>query len=438
MFDSVLSQRWNNIELILVNDGSTDGTREIILTYEAKFLTRGFTPVIVDQENKGRAAAVKRGLMCTTGEYICVPDCDDILDPEYVSAMAELLMENKEYDCVVCDLSNMIYDYESADCLKRDPGYGHNATEYPYKLLESLLLGRKNFCLCSLLCKATFLKSSCRLESFVTEPKVSQEIPIWIPLALNHARVLACHRTLYHYNAPSIRGGERSQFTSKESFARYLDDVEDLKKKVFKQQSVDDEYEGLRAVLSCYSMQNFLLIHDNIYEDKYAEEMLERINDTHLLDCIIRPEQVYGVNAAVLLRYFSNHVIGYPTGRVNISRRSGGRIIAYAAFGAASSHIRSALVRSDICPDVFWDIAAKPGDHVSGVPVTQPAFKSLGANDTVLVLLQNILTARQVKAELVQTAAADNIWYYYDVLDYLADYYFACKDKALSVECVYG
>ena len=42
MFDSIISQEWDNIELILVNDGSTDGTREVIAEYEQRFSARGF------------------------------------------------------------------------------------------------------------------------------------------------------------------------------------------------------------------------------------------------------------------------------------------------------------------------------------------------------------------------------------------------------------
>lgn len=61
-FQSVYDQVWDNIELILVNDGSTDGTREIIRQWEPRFVRRGYSVQIIDQENRGVFGAIKAGL----------------------------------------------------------------------------------------------------------------------------------------------------------------------------------------------------------------------------------------------------------------------------------------------------------------------------------------------------------------------------------------
>ena len=103
MFDSIISQEWNNIELILVNDGSTDGTRDVITEYESKFYKRGYDVVIIDQENEGVCAATKAGLSCITGKYVCIVDADDELDPKYISTMAGWLEEHNDTDYCICD-----------------------------------------------------------------------------------------------------------------------------------------------------------------------------------------------------------------------------------------------------------------------------------------------------------------------------------------------
>lgn len=72
--DSVLSQRCHGLELILVNDGSTDQSEEIINAY-----TNDNRVVYIKQENKGVSAARNLGLSRASGEYIIFVDSDDYL-----------------------------------------------------------------------------------------------------------------------------------------------------------------------------------------------------------------------------------------------------------------------------------------------------------------------------------------------------------------------
>ena len=77
MLKSVYDQLWDNIELILVNDGATDGTRERLTEWEPKFRDRGYEVVITDQENQGISVAVRNGMLCMSGVFFCSVDCDD-------------------------------------------------------------------------------------------------------------------------------------------------------------------------------------------------------------------------------------------------------------------------------------------------------------------------------------------------------------------------
>jgi len=108
MFDSIIAQDWDIIELILINDGSTDNTRDIISKYDSKFRERGFEVVIIDQENAGVCAATKAGLERITGDYVCCVDADDELDHAYVSTMANWL--DSHADCDICKCSFYLYE----------------------------------------------------------------------------------------------------------------------------------------------------------------------------------------------------------------------------------------------------------------------------------------------------------------------------------------
>lgn len=95
--DSILNQTYKNIELILVDDGSTDRTSEIIAEYKERFIDRGISVHYIFKENGGAASAVRKGLDYVNGKYIMWPDADDILMPEAVKKNVAFLECNPQY-----------------------------------------------------------------------------------------------------------------------------------------------------------------------------------------------------------------------------------------------------------------------------------------------------------------------------------------------------
>ena len=77
--DSALSQTYRNVEVVVVDDGSTDDSREIIASYASKGLVR---PVL--KENGGQASAFNEGFRASRGDVIIFLDADDVLLPEAV------------------------------------------------------------------------------------------------------------------------------------------------------------------------------------------------------------------------------------------------------------------------------------------------------------------------------------------------------------------
>jgi glycosyltransferase involved in cell wall biosynthesis len=74
---SVLAQTYANVELLIVDDGSTDNTREVVDAFLADSRVKYLT-----QENKGQAAAKNRGILESSGEYVAFLDADDMWAPE--------------------------------------------------------------------------------------------------------------------------------------------------------------------------------------------------------------------------------------------------------------------------------------------------------------------------------------------------------------------
>lgn len=81
---SVLSQTYPHIELIVVDDGSTDGSLKIIQTY-------GDQLRLLTQTNQGAAAARNSGISAASGEYVAFLDADDYWDPRFLEIMTTAL-----------------------------------------------------------------------------------------------------------------------------------------------------------------------------------------------------------------------------------------------------------------------------------------------------------------------------------------------------------
>lgn len=96
-FASVLNQTYNNIELIFVNDGSTDNTIEVAESYLSKFDNRGYSLKIISQENHGLGHACATGLQHIKGEFLSYLDVDDTIMATSIEEKAIFLINNTKY-----------------------------------------------------------------------------------------------------------------------------------------------------------------------------------------------------------------------------------------------------------------------------------------------------------------------------------------------------
>ena len=95
--DSIKNQTFNDIEVILVNDGSTDNSKEICERYcsqDPRFH-------LINQENKGQSIARNRGVAESKGEFIVFIDSDDIVRVDLLDQLINYMSD--EIDIVECD-----------------------------------------------------------------------------------------------------------------------------------------------------------------------------------------------------------------------------------------------------------------------------------------------------------------------------------------------
>lgn len=90
---SILNQSWTNWELLLIDDGSTDGTIERL-----PFLTDPRIILIRDGSNRGHSFRLNQAIQMASGKYFARMDHDDICHPERLTCQVNFLIEHPEVD----------------------------------------------------------------------------------------------------------------------------------------------------------------------------------------------------------------------------------------------------------------------------------------------------------------------------------------------------
>ncbi len=131
--DSCLNQTYKNIEIIIVDDGSTDNSWKIIESYEKKY------PQIIKtfrQENKGSCAARNKALKESSGNYIQWLDADDILDRNKIQTQLQTVNFAFETDILLSAASAKFYtDLRKTKFIPNPLWNNLNSVDFLYRFL---------------------------------------------------------------------------------------------------------------------------------------------------------------------------------------------------------------------------------------------------------------------------------------------------------------
>ncbi len=129
---SALSQTHEDVEVVVVNDGSTDHTPEVLAEFAAHPQVR-----LVTQANADLPAARNRGLAKSGGEFVCFLDADDLLEPPHLARLAAPLSRDTALGFAYCDVQQV--DEQGAPA--GDFSVGASRRQLSGDILDSLLMG---------------------------------------------------------------------------------------------------------------------------------------------------------------------------------------------------------------------------------------------------------------------------------------------------------
>lgn len=199
--ESVLTQDFQEWELIVVNDGSTDGTAEVLAGY-----TDGRIRVI-HQPNGGEAVARNRALDAVGGEYVAFLDADDLYLPNALADMAAYLALHEETDAVCsdgyfCDEDERVLGRMSE--VRRQVQTGYILENL---VIDSTVIGPPMFCMIR---RACILKAHARFDPNLV---IGPDWDFWIQLAryvrFDYLDRLTCMYRIHQTNITVTSGTTR-------------------------------------------------------------------------------------------------------------------------------------------------------------------------------------------------------------------------------------
>lgn len=195
--ESILNQNYKNLELIIIEDCSTDNSREVLKKYEGCQNVK----IIYNHKNSGLSYCRNLGLKSATGEYISFIDSDDYVDANFYEKMLDSILKDKS-EIAICDIKVV---YEESNTSEISRAYVSNTNDMKYDIVNNGLAASA--------CNKLFNKSVLSRYSF-EEGKINEDIAVIIPTII-HAHKISYVENVYYYYIQHKSSIQNSRFSFK-------------------------------------------------------------------------------------------------------------------------------------------------------------------------------------------------------------------------------
>lgn len=279
--DSVINQDYKNIEIICINDGSTDNTELILKKYQ-NFDSR---IKVINQKNQGQAAARNIGLKYVSGEYFQFLDGDDYISPILASKTLEIA---KKFDTDIVLFNYLLFNMKTKNfsVFSRTLVDPQNADKLLFKSeLSDLDILNSGTTTCYRLYKTDFIKSN---NIKFIEGMCYEDAPFSIEAFCKAERVAFSNLPLYIY-----RINRPDSIMTSGADKNYLDSIRSLniRDDILKDFGLYDRYKGIYLHLDL----SFLFLIYNRLSKHLKKEFYSLLKD-YFLKIDFEKYKLYQIN----------------------------------------------------------------------------------------------------------------------------------------------
>lgn len=210
--DSVINQTYSDLEILLVNDGSTDSSGFICDEYAKK----DSRIVVIHQENKGTSIARNRGLERAKGEFIGFVDPDDVISVHFYEILYNTLIKTNS-DLILCNFQNFTHFNE----IKEDNRSLYNSNEYNgYNFIKNFTY-KKDTVRYVVIWNKLYKRYLWDELRFPENVKICEDEYVWYKTMFKAHKICELDQIFYYYfkRANSITNKVYEQFSYKKEIA---------------------------------------------------------------------------------------------------------------------------------------------------------------------------------------------------------------------------
>ena len=290
--ESIICQDYDTIEIVIIDDGSTDNTSNIINDFKKS----DHRIIIHTQENSGVSKARNIGIGIAAGEYICFVDSDDWVEKNYCSVLYKTLIENKSDISIV----DVVYEDEKGN---PESCQIFNSKIFVYNRQKALELLLEDKTIKSYPCAKLFSKEIIKNISFPEELEAFEDYFTLFKIFNNAKTVVKINKPLYHYI--QFSGSLSHNLTPKRAYHFFSALIEVFN--FLQTKTVEKESENL--ILKNILKKSFMVLKRIIRNTNTDEMTLEKENVRDEMKAFLQysPSRI-GIENYLYLRFF----IKYP------------------------------------------------------------------------------------------------------------------------------